>query len=44
MSRGWWDNGAFSGNGEIFGIIDRAACTFRYPLIAEAMNMYSSGN
>ena len=36
----WWDNGAFSGNGEIFGIIDRETYEFVYPEIAEAMVRY----
>ena len=36
----WWDNGAFSGNGEIFGIIDRKTGELRYPEIVEAMTRY----
>ena len=36
----WWDNGAFKGNGELFGILDRRAGTFRYPEIMEAMITY----
>lgn len=33
----WWDNGAFSGNGEIFGIINRTTCEWTYPEIAQAI-------
>ena len=33
----WWDNGAFSGNGEIFGLIDRKTCGWRYPEVVEAI-------
>lgn len=36
----WWDNHAFKGNGELFGIFDRRACEFRYPEIAEAITKY----
>lgn len=36
----WWDNGAFAGDGEIFGIYDRNTCEFRYPEIAGAMLKY----
>ncbi len=32
----WWDNGAFSGNGEKFGLFHRQTCTWTYPEIAEA--------
>lgn len=37
----WWDNNATTGNGELFGIIDRASCEWRFPSIAEAMRRYS---
>lgn len=30
-----WDNGAFSGSGENFGLLDRAGCTWKYPEIIE---------
>lgn len=30
-----WDNGAFSGSGENFGLLDRVNCTWRYPEIIE---------
>ncbi len=33
----WWDNGAFSGNGECFGILDRSACEWKYPLVVEGL-------
>lgn len=33
----WWDNCAFTGNGERFGIIDRRTCEWRYPEIVEAI-------
>ena len=36
----WWDNGAFSGEGEIFGIIDRESGELRYPEIVDAMVRY----
>ena len=36
----WWDNGAFSGNGEIFGILNRHQAVFAYPEIAQAMITY----
>ena len=36
----WWDNGAFKGSGELFGILDRREGTFRYPEIMEAMITY----
>ena len=32
-----WDNHSFSGNGEQFGFIDRAACKWKYPEIVEAI-------
>ncbi len=36
----WWDNHAFHGNGELFGMLDRKTATFVYPQIAEAMLTY----
>ena len=33
----WWDNGAFSGNGENFGILNRSSCTWEYPVIVEGL-------
>ena len=37
----WWDNGAFSGYGELFGILDRRQAAFTYPEIVEAMIRYA---
>jgi endoglucanase len=37
----WWDNGAFYGNGELFGIMDRRGLQWYYPDIAEALVAYS---
>lgn len=36
----WWDNGAFSGNGELFGFIHRDDGTLEYPDIMKAMLKY----
>ena len=36
----WWDNGAFRGNGELFGILERNQAAFMYPEIAEALVTY----
>lgn len=33
----WWDNNAFAGRGENFGIFRRSDCTFPYPEIVEAI-------
>lgn len=33
----WWDNGAFAGNGELFGLIDRKTCEWKYPLVVEGL-------
>ncbi len=33
----WWDNHAFKGNGELFGILDRKTFAFVHPEIAEAL-------
>ena len=33
----WWDNNAFTGKGERFGIIDRKTCEWTYPEIIEAI-------
>ena len=41
MSRGmpcfWWDNASFTGNGEKFGLLNRANNTFTYPDIVNAL-------
>ena len=36
----WWDNGAFQGNGEIFGILNRRTAAFTYPEIVNALIKY----
>ncbi|HSK69681.1 MAG TPA: glycoside hydrolase family 5 protein [Candidatus Limnocylindria bacterium] len=33
----WWDNHAFQGNGELFGLLDRRTFAWRYPDIVRAM-------
>jgi len=33
----WWDNGAFTGNGELFGLIDRGTQEWRFPDIVLAI-------
>lgn len=33
----WWDNNAFTGNGELFGLYDRNAMEWKYPDIAIAL-------
>jgi endoglucanase len=33
----WWDNGAFVGSGENFGLINRYDLTWKYPEIVDAM-------
>lgn len=33
----WWDNNAFTGDGELFGLFDRASLTWPYPEIVEAL-------
>ena len=37
----WWDNNAYTGSGENFGLIPRDTCTWRYPKIPEAMMKYA---
>ena len=37
----WWDNGAFTGNGELFGLIKRDTCVWKYPEIVQAMMQYA---
>lgn len=37
----WWDNHAFKGNGELFGIFDRRNLEFRSPEIVEAIMKYA---
>lgn len=33
----WWDNGAFTGDGELFGLLDRREYTWKHPEIIEAL-------
>lgn len=33
----WWDNGAFEGDGELFGLLDRRKLEWQYPEIVEAL-------
>ena len=33
----WWDNGAFEGDGELFGLIDRESLQWKYPLVVEGL-------
>lgn len=33
----WWDNGAFVGVGELFGILDRRSGEWKYPEVVEAL-------
>jgi len=37
----WWDNHAFKGNGELFGLLDRVNLTIPYPEIVDALMQYS---
>ena len=36
----WWDNNAFKGNGELFGLVHRQTLKWEYPQIVEAMVTY----
>lgn len=33
----WWDNGAFTGTGENFGLLNRSSCTWEYPAVVEGL-------
>ena len=33
----WWDNGAFIGSGELFGLLDRKTLEWKHPEIVEAL-------
>lgn len=33
----WWDNNAYNGSGENFGLINRSSCTVQFPEIMDAM-------
>lgn len=37
----WWDNHAFKGNGELFGLFDRRNLVWPYPEIVEGMVRYA---
>lgn len=37
----WWDNNAFTGSGENFGLLFRASGTFTYPKIVKALVQYA---
>lgn len=37
----WWDNHAFSGSGELFGLLNRKTRTFTYPEIVDAIMAYA---
>ena len=36
----WWDNGAFSGDGENFGLLRRQDVSWPFPELVEAMMKY----
>nr|AIA85829.1 CAZy families GH5 protein [uncultured Ruminococcus sp.] len=33
----WWDNGAFNGSGENFGLLNRSTLEWEYPSIIEGI-------
>ncbi len=33
----WWDNGAFEGDGELFGLLDRETCQWKYEAVVEGL-------
>lgn len=37
----WWDNHGFSGDGELFGLLDRRYLNWKFPEIVEAMMKYA---
>lgn len=39
----WWDNNAFIGTGENFGLLNRGNSQWQYPEIVEAMMAYADG-
>ena len=39
----WWDNGAFTGSGELFGLLDRRTLEWKYPLVKEALISAANG-
>lgn len=36
-----WDNGAFVGNGELFGVLNRQKCEWEYPEVVKAIMTYA---
>lgn len=38
----WWDNHAYQGSGELFGILNRYKAEWRFPEIVEAIITYSA--
>ena len=38
----WWDNGAVSGNGELFALLNRSKSSWYYPEIVEALVKYGA--
>ncbi len=39
----WWDNGSFSGSGELFGLLDRRTLEWRFPKVLDAIISASEG-
>lgn len=39
----WWDNGGFTGSGELFGLFDRRTFEWKYPLVKEALISAANG-
>ena len=39
----WWDNGAFTGSGELFGLFDRRTLEWRFPLVKDALVSAANG-
>ncbi len=37
----WWDNNAFIGNGELFGLVDRLPLKWRYQEVVDALMKYA---
>lgn len=37
----WWDNNGFTGNGELFGLLNRQKMSWPYPEIVEALMKYA---
>lgn len=40
----WWDNNAFSGSGELFGLLDRRNLTWKYPDLLNAVITAANGD